>query len=87
MNDLLTVTDELLDEMISHEAGCESAHLRSDNKVCSGMVTHRYMACCGDDRLFCTTATQSVAKIISANATDCDGCSETVADCWSVIPV
>lgn len=86
MNKLLTVEDTVLDEMVSHEAGCEANHANPDNITCSGPVTHRYRTVCGLDKLVCANSAARTQRLIALPRHTCMECSARIADCWTVTP-
>lgn len=85
MNELLTVSDQRLDEMMTHEVGCESAHGYADSLFCSVEVTHRFSSC-DVSKMLCATAASATQHRINDVFNRCKTCRRHIEDCWSVTP-
>lgn len=90
MTALLTTEDALmLDEMLGHEAGCESKHDMPVSLACSTTVTHRFWTLCGVGVLICTNSATAqegrIAKAVERHGT-CSECRRPVEDDWKVTP-
>jgi hypothetical protein len=88
MKDLLTTEDTLiLDEMLAHEAGCESKHSSMDNLSCSGPITHRFTTTCGTDLLVCASAaSRNVRYLEDGERRHCAECMMPIQADWTVTP-
>ena len=89
MTALLTTEDTLiLDEMLSHEVECESAHACAGNLNCSGPVTHRSTTTCGapDLNVCAAYVTWFVSLIALHPRSNCSACGILIADDWTVTP-
>ena len=87
MTALLTTEDTLiLDEMLGHDAKCQSAH-RGSNAACSVEPTHVFRARCNNDRrLFCHLAARHTLTDLALRLFICEDCGCPSEDCWSVTP-
>ena len=88
-NDLLTTEDTLiLDEMLGHEARCESTHWASNSRPCSITVTHRYRAACGGAAaVICTnSAIATQERIDTRPYMVCEACGPMPTYHWTVTP-
>lgn len=86
-NDLLTVEDTLLEEMLSQEAGCEAGHKMPGNTVCSEVVTHRSLTlCAAPDLMVCANAARGIQGAIDAKVWVCGFCYAPAETDWTVTP-
>jgi hypothetical protein len=89
---LLTTEDTLLlDQMLAHEARCESPHSAPANSTCSGSATHRYQIACGvsPSLLICTNSAAFLAPLLAECellGKTCAGCLRPCNTCWTVTP-